>query len=252
MVVLLPGGECQVVNFFSVRCGSRYWGVVLEFFVVAATRPVSVPGVTLAARQPPAGAGHLISRLRSTAGSFVSAPPGGCGSMHPNTRLGIEPGVPVTGSLRRHPSTGGQEAMIDTQESDLTPAVAATIGPLHTTRRGLVHPGMFAEIETGTSSPSPAISAHIPRPELSPARNEKRKVSPHDRPPHRKNVTTRVATCRGSATKISHSPVLAAPLVATKISTTLRTSCAGSVQEILPSRPRLFDQRQGCDDDPEQ
>ena len=39
--------------------------------------------------------------------------------------------------------------MIDTQESDLAPAVAATIGPLHTTRRGLVHSGMFAEIKTG-------------------------------------------------------------------------------------------------------
>jgi hypothetical protein len=54
--------------------------------------------------------------------------------------------------------------MIDTQESDLTPAVAAAIGPLHTTRRGLVRSGMFAEIETMDIVSGTGFSGSHPRP----------------------------------------------------------------------------------------
>lgn len=127
--------------------------------------------------------------------------------------------------------------MIDTQESDLAPAVAATIGPLHTTRRGLVHPGMFAEIETGEIVSGPGyFRSHTALRTLSRAEREAKSFSTRSSAAPKKWDTTR-GNMSGIVAENILSPLLAAPLVATKISTTPRTSCARSVQEILTSRP---------------
>ncbi len=142
-------------------------------------------------------------------------------------------GLSVTGSMRRQKGRG---TMIDTSEGDL--ARASLRRSSRSTRSG-GGPRTLCRSQKqkpAKPSPDPVFPAHTHAPRLSSALREKRIVSLHDRSPHRKYSTTCAATCRRSATKISHSPLLAAPLFATKISTNPRSSVPESATKIRPRR----------------
>lgn len=112
--------------------------------------------------------------------------------------------------------------MIDTREDHLATRGAATIVAFHETRWRPANSAAFAETEGAKVIAGPVFPAHAPALRLSPVRCEKRRVSSPEPPSSARDSATRAATCRGSATKISHAPVLDAPLGCDKNSTLSR------------------------------